>query len=309
MPAITPMAKRIKIAMIAANRISNAGTDLLTRDECGCLTDLRGRRLGEFFAGNGASLLRMGSRVNISLHRFWNFPEIGDIFVLLRRIAEKKMDKTAEIRTKRVGNWMTLSEVAEWLGIHASTVRHWADRGYLPSHRTQGGHRRFQRSELELWAKAQRMQPTRVEADELVQSALAYTRLQISEGALASQAWYQKLDAVARSEYARSGRKLLQGLTKFIASNEELGQAEARAMGYDYANLGRRHGLDAVEATRAFLFFRNALLEALLASYEGAAIRSAQAWADMARKMDAFTSQVLLSLLETYQALEKMEKK
>ena len=219
------------------------------------------------------------------------------------------MDKTAEIRTKRVGNWMTLSEVAEWLGIHASTVRHWADRGYLPSHRTQGGHRRFQRSELELWAKAQRMQPTKVEADELVQSALAYTRLQISEGALASQAWYQKLDAVARSEYARSGRKLLQGLTKFIASNEELGQAEARAMGYDYANLGRRHGLDAVEATRAFLFFRNALLEALLASYEGAAIRSAQAWADMARKMDAFTSQVLLSLLETYQALEKMEKK
>jgi len=45
------------------------------------------------------------------------------------------------------------------------------------------------------------------------------------------------------------------------------------------------------------------------AGYEGAAIRSAQAWADMARKMDAFTSQVLLSLLETYQALEKMEKK
>ena len=93
MPAITPMAKRIKIAMVAANRISNAGTDLLTRDECGCLTDLRGRRLGEFFAGNGASLLRMGSRVNISLHRFWNFPEIGDIFVLLRRIAEKKWTK------------------------------------------------------------------------------------------------------------------------------------------------------------------------------------------------------------------------
>lgn len=215
------------------------------------------------------------------------------------------MDKAAELKTRRPGNWMTLSEVAEWLGIHSSTVRHWADKGYLPSHRTQGGHRRFLRSELELWAKAQKIQPTRLEAGELVQSALAYTRLQIGEGALESQGWYKKLDAAARSEYARSGRKLLQGLTKFIASEEKLGQAEARAMGYDYANLGRRHGLDAVEATRAFLFFRNALLEALLASYEGAAIRSAQAWGDMARKMDAFTNQVLLALLETYQALSE----
>ena len=75
-------------------------------------------------------------------------------------------------------------------------------------------------------------------------------------------------------------------------------------MGYDYATLGRRHGLDSLEATRAFLFFRNALQEALLGSYEEAAIRSAQAWGDMARKMDAFTNQVLLSLLETYQALD-----
>ena len=138
------------------------------------------------------------------------------------------MDKTADFKAKRTNSWMTLSEVAEWLGIHASTVRQWADKGYLPSHRTQGGHRRFQRSELELWAKAQKIQPTKVEAGDLVQSALAYTRFQISEGALESQGWYQKLNAAARGEYARSGRKLLQGLTKFIASEEQLGQAGSR---------------------------------------------------------------------------------
>lgn len=202
-------------------------------------------------------------------------------------------------------DWLTLSEVAEWLGVHPSTVRNWADRGHLPSHRTQGGHRRFKRNELDLWAKSQRTSASKAEASQLVQSALGYTRVQISEGALESQDWYKKLDVSAREEYARSGRKLMQGLNKFLASEELVGQAEARAMGYDYATLGRRHGLDSVEATRAFLFFRNALQEALLASYEEAAIRSAEAWADMARKMDAFTNQILLSLLETYQALRK----
>jgi excisionase family DNA binding protein len=208
-------------------------------------------------------------------------------------------------KTPASTDWLTLSEVAEWLGVHPSTVRNWADRGHLPSHRTQGGHRRFRRNELDLWAKSQRANASKAEAAQVVQSALGYTRVQISEGALASQDWYQKLDEGAREEYARSGRKLMQGLNKFLASEETVGQAEARAMGYDYATLGRRHGLDSVQATRAFLFFRNALQEALLGSYEDAAVRSAEAWGDMARKMDAFTNQVLLSLLETYQSLNK----
>lgn len=210
-----------------------------------------------------------------------------------------------KVRTKTGNDWMTLSEVAEWLGVHSSTVRKWADKGTLPSHRTQGGHRRFRRSELELWAQSQRSKPSRIEAARVIQGALDYTRIQISEGALEGQSWFKKLDKPAREEYARGGRRLMQGLGKFIGSEEKLGRAEARAIGYDYAILGRRHGLDTLEATKAFLFFRNALQEALLATYEDAGVRSPQAWGDMARKMDAFTNQILLSLLETYQSLEK----
>jgi len=202
-------------------------------------------------------------------------------------------------------DWLTLSDVAEWLGVHTSTVRNWADLGHIPSHRTRGGHRRFRRDELELWSESQRANASKTEADQLIRSALGITRIQISEGALETEPWYQKLDAPARGEYARSGRKLMQGLNKFLASKDNAGKAEARALGYDYAALGRRHGLDSLEAARAFLFFRSALQEALLTSYESAAIRSAKAWASMARKMDAFTSQVLLSLLETYRSLDR----
>ena len=216
---------------------------------------------------------------------------------------DSDMDIMSTQPNGKAGDWLTLSQVAKWLGVHPGTVRNWADKGSMPSHRTQGGHRRFRRHELELWAKSQRSSASKAEAAHLVQSALGYTRLQVSQGALEVQAWYKKLDADARQEYARSGRKLMLGLNKFLASENEAGKAEAHAVGYDYATLGRRHHLDSIEAVRAFLFFRTALQEALFASYEQAAVHSAKAWADMARKMDGFTNQVLLSLLETYQAL------
>lgn len=201
------------------------------------------------------------------------------------------------------GEWLSLSEVAEVLGVHPSTVRNWADQGKLPVHRTQGGHRRFRRGEVELWTQSQRARTSR-EVDLMVQSALGRTRFQISEGRLREEEWFEKLDEEARKHYRRSGRALLQRLMNYLVSDEELAQAEARALGYEYATIGRRCGLNSVQAVHAFLFFRNTLLESMISVYESAAIHSPLAWSDMLRKINAFTDQVLLSLLETFQAYQ-----
>lgn len=203
--------------------------------------------------------------------------------------------------------WLTLSEVAEWLGVHPSTIRNWADQGRLPVNRTQGGHRRFKRSELDLWQQSQSAN-SREEAALLVQSALGYTRVQISEGVLARQDWYAKLGENAREEYRRSGRKLMQALTKYLVSDAVAGKAEARAVGYDYAVLGRRHELDVLEATQAYLFFRTALQEAMMSAYEAAAVHSPRAWAAMSQRLSGFADQVLLALLETYESLRNGDK-
>lgn len=44
---------------------------------------------------------------------------------------------------------MTVSEVAEFFGVTAATVRRWSDDGHLPSTRTLGGARRFDRAVIE----------------------------------------------------------------------------------------------------------------------------------------------------------------
>ena len=203
--------------------------------------------------------------------------------------------------------WLSLSKVATILGVHPSTIRNWSDQGSIPVHRTQGGHRRYLRSEVELWIDAQRSSDEDGLTDIrlAMQSALKNTRIQISEGRLNEEGWYKKLDDEARQQYRSSGRNLLQGLMNFLASERDKATAEAESLGYEYASRGRRYGLNSVEATHAFLFFRNVLMESMLTVYEAAAVRSPLAWSDMFRKMGDFTDQILITILETYEVYQR----
>jgi excisionase family DNA binding protein len=45
--------------------------------------------------------------------------------------------------------WLTLGQAARFLGVAQSTMRKWADKGAVPGIRTDGGHRRFLRGDLE----------------------------------------------------------------------------------------------------------------------------------------------------------------
>ncbi len=207
-------------------------------------------------------------------------------------------------RQQTAVEWLTLSDVAEMLGVHPSTVRSWSNQGSFPVHRTQGGHRRYLRSEVELWLQSQRADGSSG-PDLMVQKALKNTRLQISEGRLLSEKWYLKLDDEAREQYRQSSRMLLQGLVSYLAGGDDALEAQAHALGYEYASRGRRLGLSISDSASAFLFFRNVLMESMLSMYEAALVRSPNAWSDMFQKVSMFTDQVLLSLLETYEALER----
>ncbi len=199
--------------------------------------------------------------------------------------------------------WLSLHAAAELLGVHSSTVRIWSDKGLLPVYRTKGGHRRYKKSEVLLWAESSRSKQV-VDPLSVVQAAVHNIRMQISEGHLESEAWYQKLDETARMQYRQSAHALFQGLVNYLLSDGEVGSSEAHSIGYEYASRARRFGLNSVEAARAFLFFRNVLLESVIQVYQEANAPSGRAWADILRKVNAFADSILLHLLETYQALK-----
>ena len=69
---------------------------------------------------------------------------------------------------------MTASEAAALVGVSVATIRGWADAGLIPAHRTIGGHRRFEVTELTAWLTArgapaaERLRPPRTAAAPLV---------------------------------------------------------------------------------------------------------------------------------------------
>jgi excisionase family DNA binding protein len=198
--------------------------------------------------------------------------------------------------------WLSLSGAAKLLGVHPSTVRLWSDKGVLPVHRTQGGHRRYKRSEVLIWSQTSQ-KSREIEPEGMMQEVVRNVRMQISEGRLESESWYQKLDDDARAQYRLSARSLFQGLMTYVATKGEEAESEAYAIGYEYASRARRYNLSYVDAARAFLFFRDALIESIIKVY-GDANAPASQTAEMYARIHRFTDDILISLLQTFQALQ-----
>lgn len=200
--------------------------------------------------------------------------------------------------------WLSLSDAADILGVHPSTVRLWSDKGILPVHKTQGGHRRYRRSEIVLWSQTNSKSGSEtLKPESMIQEVIRNVRVQISEGSLEAESWYQKLDDDAKSQYRMSGRSLFQGLMNYVSTSGADAATEAYAIGYEYASRARRYQLSYVDAAKAFMFFRDTLVESIIKIYMEANIPPRQS-TEMYAKINDFTDQILISLLETYYKLE-----
>ncbi len=196
--------------------------------------------------------------------------------------------------------WLNLGEAAELLGVHPSTLRAWADRGELTAHRTPGKHRRFRRAEVEAWAAARR--ESRPFAGQLiVENALGRTRMQMAEGQLNHTDWYPRLNDARKLEFREAGRKLLSELLRYLAEEGEAVLEAGNGIGREYERLGRAAGLSLSETVSVFLYFRDFLYDSVIDVYQASGQRAAREWAEMHRRIVAFTNTVLLALVEAYE--------
>lgn len=199
--------------------------------------------------------------------------------------------------------WLSLGEAAEILGVHPSTLRHWADSGELPSQRTPGGHRRFRRGDLRQWALRKERDMAPAEARLMLQSALGRARLEISEGQLHGQTWYESMDEEARQIHRRLGRRLLELLSSYLTEPEDYDRLrnEVRSIGEEYAQLSLSEDLSLADSVRAFLFFRDLLLDSVTQLAEMLNLHTPQDWSGRFRQVYTVTDDLLLALIEEYE--------
>jgi excisionase family DNA binding protein len=64
------------------------------------------------------------------------------------------MTREAEVPTA-LREWLSVDELAEWLGVPKATVYAWRTRGVGPRGASIGRHVRFRRADVEVWIQQQ----------------------------------------------------------------------------------------------------------------------------------------------------------
>lgn len=199
------------------------------------------------------------------------------------------------------GEWVSLRTAAEILGVHPATVRNWSDKGELPTRRTPGGHRRFNRDDLTHYAHAQdELQPMEVQV--IIQSALGSARIHIDEDNLHDLPWYSAMSDSSRQAMRKQGREVLGALRRFLANgapDEQL--SDAIRLGKDYAESLLEDKLTLPQATRGFFYFSDFVINSILNQTELSQPRSTSEWANLLRQVNTFINTMLLSIIEYYE--------
>jgi len=202
--------------------------------------------------------------------------------------------------------WLSLSEAAELLGMHPATVRLWADRNELPSRRTNGGHRRFRRSDIVARLRQDAERKPRPAAQLLVQSVLGRVRFAFSDGTLITLPWYEHFDDSALEAYRSLGRRVLELLLRALNDGtpaDEL-RAESVLLGVEYGSVTRDSHVPVADAVRAFLYFRSLVDESVIQLAEVQGVREYPdiPWAESLYQIQALTNEILPALIEAAQA-------
>jgi excisionase family DNA binding protein len=202
--------------------------------------------------------------------------------------------------------WLSLSEAAVILGIHPATVRLWADRNDIPSRRTNGGHRRFRRADIEARMRQDVEHKPRPAAQLLVQSVLGRVRFAFTDGTLSAFPWYTHFNEAAREGYRSLGRRVLELLLRALTDTTSDGElrSEAVQLGREYGSITRESHVPVADAVRAFLYFRSLIDESVLQLAELQGIREHQdiPWAESLYQVQALTNEILPALIEAAQA-------
>ena len=202
--------------------------------------------------------------------------------------------------------WLALKEASDFLGVHFTTLRTWADNGEIPVFRTPGGHRRFSLDDLRRFlAQRSHLPAPSDETGEygLVHVAVDRTRQELDRSLPLTQEWRYPLQGAAEQARRQRGRQLFALAVSYVlkpGQSERL-LAQGRELGYEYGCEAAAGGVKLAETGKAVQFFRSQLAAAVR-HHEGA--EGGALDADdlrVQRLIDQFLDEVLYAVLDGYE--------
>jgi excisionase family DNA binding protein len=196
--------------------------------------------------------------------------------------------------------WLTISEAADLLGVHPSTLRRWADDGDVPTMITPGGHRRFARADLERFADQQRQSRSPGYEALWAEAAMMDTRDQITEHRAST--WMTSFNEGERRRGRALGRRLMALMLRFVSlpeGGDDLLQ-EVEQIGRAYAAEAKSAGLELQTALEVAMLFRDSLVETTLDMPEKANV-PASSGIHLLRRLNPVMNALQLSIVGAYE--------
>lgn len=197
--------------------------------------------------------------------------------------------------------WLTLKEASEFLGIHFTTLRHWADGGNIRVFRTPGGHRRFSAADLRRFLEERVINSPTSDETALIETAVDLARYEIKNTPHDQLRWHYKLNEAANHDRQKRGRQLFALAISFVLKPTQRTQIleDGRKLGWEYGQEASTSGVSLVAAGRAVRFFRSQLIEAMRHEENSNHLDADDV--RVQRLLDQFLDEVLFAVLERYE--------
>lgn len=208
-------------------------------------------------------------------------------------------------RSHAAPHWLTLKEASEFLGVHFTTLRLWADQGQVRVFRTPGGHRRFSLDDLRRFLDERvGHQPGPSEAA-VMETALVRVRQELERAGPSTMAWRDSYPGGQHDEQRKRGRQLFTLALAYVLkpAQREWTLAEGRTLGREYGVEAARNGINLADSGRAVQFFRGQLLETV--RHRSAAQPPDSEDLMIEHLIEQFLDEVLYAVLEGYETAVK----
>ena len=171
--------------------------------------------------------------------------------------------ETGKNRKIEKSQWLSLRDACRLLDVSNTTLRQWADNGYLRVYRTPGGHRRFLRDDVESFVNAPEQAQEQARGDAVEGSALRKIRRSLSRNDVVQQPWYQSVEEEGKVRMRLFGRRLLSLLLQDAGPRRRRQELleEAHLLGREYGTEMFERGVTIKNTIEAFVFFRTMVLD------------------------------------------------
>jgi excisionase family DNA binding protein len=202
---------------------------------------------------------------------------------------------------KTLGPWLKLGEAADYLGVHFTTLRRWADDGKVPCIRTPGGRRRFKKVELDAFMASLRQGASGTPLT-LQRLERRVTGNRPAHSSVRDEPWYGRLDESQRRAMRTEGQQLMAVLMQY-ATRTNGGDAfleEGKRLAVHYGEVCHSVGLSLVETVRAFILVRRSISDSVYQAGALAGPPDAETWR-LYERTNHFLDTMLLTIVDAFE--------